>query len=111
MLKFLEKKTFTENGSTYEIFYEHVWNTFVILNLFKENLRTKDSNTMFWTLFLGILTEKHEILLFIVKNRVKKEDFSKLSTGEIPVSTGPVDFLNRSCPVPVRPDRFQRWFE
>jgi len=38
------------------------------------------------------------------KNRVKKEDFSKLSTGEIPVSTGPVDFLNRSGPagpVPV----------
>ena len=57
--------------------------------------------------FLGILTEKYEILLFIVKNRVNKEDFSKLSTGEIPVSTGPVDFLNRSGP--IRPDRFQRW--
>jgi hypothetical protein len=33
------------------------------------------------------------------KNRVKKEDFSKFSTGEIPVSTGPVDFLNRPGPV------------
>jgi hypothetical protein len=49
------------------------------------------------------------------KNRVKKEDFSKFSTGEIPVSTGPVDFLNRSGPVRYRfgrtgtglPDRFQ----
>jgi hypothetical protein len=27
------------------------------------------------------------------KNRVKKEDFSKFSTGEIPVSTGPVPAL------------------
>jgi hypothetical protein len=36
------------------------------------------------------------------KNRVKKEDFSKFSTGEIPVSTGPVDFLNRSGPVRYR---------
>ena len=94
MLKFSEKKTFTENGSTYEIVYEHMSNTFILLNLFKENLRTNDSNIMFWTLFLGILTEKHEILLFIVKNRVKKEDFSKLSTGEILVSTGPVPALN-----------------
>ena len=52
----------------------------------------------FLNTFLRILREKHEILLFIVKNRVNKEDFSKLSTGEIPVSTGPVDFLNRSGP-------------
>ena len=46
-------------------------------------------------LFLRILTEKHEILLFIVKNRVNKEDFSKISTGEIPVSTGPAPALIR----------------
>jgi hypothetical protein len=39
------------------------------------------------------------------KNRVKKEDFSKFSTGEIPVSTGPVDFLNRTGT--GLPDRFQ----
>jgi len=30
------------------------------------------------------------------KNKVKKEDFSKFSTGEIPVSTAPVDFPNRT---------------
>jgi hypothetical protein len=41
------------------------------------------------------------------KNRIKKEDFSKFSTDEIPVSTGPVDFLNRFGPLPVQPDRFQ----
>jgi hypothetical protein len=35
----------------------------------------------------------------MIKIRVKKEDFLKFSTGEIPVSTGPVDFFNRSCPV------------
>jgi hypothetical protein len=53
------------------------------------------------------------------KNRVKKEDFSKFSIGEIPVSTGPVDFLNRSGPVRYRagrtgtglPDRFQLCIE
>ena len=35
------------------------------------------------------------ILVFMAKNRVKKGYFSKVSTGEIPVSTGPIDFLNR----------------
>ena len=42
----------------------------------------------------------------MTKNRVKRGDFSKVSTGEIPVSTGPVDFLNRSGPVRFR---FQLW--
>jgi len=32
------------------------------------------------------------------KNRVKKDDFSKFSTGEIPVSTGPVPALSRGGP-------------
>jgi hypothetical protein len=42
------------------------------------------------------------------KNRGKKEDFSKFSTGEIPVSTGPVDFLNRSGRTGTGlPNRFQ----
>jgi hypothetical protein len=51
----------------------------------------------------------------MVKKGVKRGYFSKVSTGEIPVFSGPVDFLNRSGPVPVRsgrtgtglPDRFQ----
>jgi hypothetical protein len=30
------------------------------------------------------------------KNRVHKGQFSKLSTGEFPVFTGPVEFVNRS---------------
>jgi len=30
------------------------------------------------------------------KNTVKKEDFSKFSIGEIPVSTGPVPALHRT---------------
>jgi len=30
----------------------------------------------------------------MTKNRVHKEDFSKLSTGEFPIFNGPVDFLN-----------------
>jgi len=33
------------------------------------------------------------------KNRIKKEGFSKLSTDEIPVSTDPVELMNRSGPV------------
>jgi hypothetical protein len=55
----------------------------------------------------------------MAKKRVKRGYFSKVSTGEIPVFSGPVDFLNRSGPVPVRsgrtgtglPDRFQLWYE
>jgi hypothetical protein len=35
------------------------------------------------------------------KNRINKEGFSKLSTGEIPVSTDPVELMNRSGQVPV----------
>jgi hypothetical protein len=38
----------------------------------------------------------------MAKNRVHKGDFSKLSTGEFPVFTGPVELVK-----PVRPDRFQ----
>jgi hypothetical protein len=34
----------------------------------------------------------------MAKKRVKRGYFSKVSTGEIPVFTGPVDFLNRSGP-------------
>jgi hypothetical protein len=37
--------------------------------------------------------------------RVKRGYFSKVSTGEIPVFTGPVDFLNRSGT--GLPDQFQ----
>jgi hypothetical protein len=59
-----------------------------------------------------------QYLSFYGQKRVKRGYFSKVSTGEIPVFTGPVDFLNRSGPVPVRsgrtgtglPDRFQLWF-
>jgi hypothetical protein len=43
---------------------------------------------------------------FTAENSTNEGDFPKLSTGEIPVFSGPVDLLNRSCP--VRPDRFQR---
>jgi len=32
----------------------------------------------------------------MAKTRVHKGDFSKLSTGEFPVFTGPVEFVNRS---------------
>jgi hypothetical protein len=32
----------------------------------------------------------------MAKKRVKRGHFSKVSTGEIPVFTGPVDFLNRT---------------
>jgi hypothetical protein len=32
----------------------------------------------------------------MAKNRVHKGEFSKLSTGEFPVFTGPVEFVNRS---------------
>jgi hypothetical protein len=42
-----------------------------------------------------------DILVFIAKSRVKRGYFPKVSTAEIPVSTGPVDFLNRSGPVPA----------
>ncbi len=38
-------------------------------------------------------------LVFMSKNRIKKEGFSKLSTGEIPVSTDPVELMNRFSPV------------
>jgi hypothetical protein len=41
----------------------------------------------------------------MAKKRVKKGYFLKVSTDEIPVSTGPVDFLNRSGF--GLPDRFQ----
>jgi hypothetical protein len=34
----------------------------------------------------------------MAKNRVHKGDFSKLSTGEFPVFTGSVEFVNRSGP-------------
>jgi len=37
----------------------------------------------------------------MAKNRFHKGDFSKLSTGEIPVFTGLVEFVNRSGPVPA----------
>ncbi len=43
-----------------------------------------------------------DILVFMVKIRVKK-DFFKFSTGEIPVSTGPVDFFTRSGSGPAGP--------
>jgi hypothetical protein len=39
-----------------------------------------------------------DILVFIAKKRVKRGYFSNFSTGEISVSTGPVDFLSRSGP-------------
>jgi hypothetical protein len=53
---------------------------------------------------------------FTAENSTNEGDFPKLSTGEFPVFSGPVDLLNRSCPVRVRsgrtgtglPDRFQR---
>jgi hypothetical protein len=53
---------------------------------------------------------------FTAENSTNEGDFPKLSTGEFPVFSGPVDLLNRSCPVQVRsgrtdtglPDRFQR---
>ena len=35
----------------------------------------------------------------MTEKRVNKEDFSRVSTGKNPVSTGPVDFLNQSGPV------------
>jgi hypothetical protein len=35
------------------------------------------------------------------KKKLHKEDFSKVSTGKFPVSNGPVEFLNRSGPVPA----------
>jgi hypothetical protein len=41
----------------------------------------------------------------MAKKRVKRGYFSKVSTGEIPVFTGPVDFLNRSGLVPVQSGR------
>ncbi len=44
-----------------------------------------------------------DILVFMAKIRVNKEDFFKFSTGEIPVSTGPVDFFNRSGFGPTGP--------
>jgi hypothetical protein len=34
----------------------------------------------------------------MAKKRVKRGYFSKVSTGKIPVFTGPVDFLNRAGP-------------
>jgi hypothetical protein len=40
---------------------------------------------------------------FYDQNRVHKEDFSKLSTAEFPVSNGPVEFLNRSGPAGLGP--------
>jgi hypothetical protein len=39
----------------------------------------------------------------MAKNRVHKGDFSKLSTGEFPVFTGPVEFVNRSGSGPAGP--------
>ncbi len=38
---------------------------------------------------------------FYGQKRVNRVYFSKVLTGEIPVFTGPVDFLNRSGPVPA----------
>ena len=60
------------------------------------------------TFFVNSNSKMRDILIFMAKIRVNKEDFLKFSTGEIPVSTGPVDFFKRSCP--VRPDRFQHCF-
>ena len=67
------------------------------------------------TFFVNSNSKMRDILIFMAKIRVNKEDFFKFSTGEIPVSTGPVDFFNRSCQVRYRsrrtgtglPDRFQ----
>jgi hypothetical protein len=35
---------------------------------------------------------------FAAENSTNERDFPKLSTGEFPVFSGPVDLLNRSCP-------------
>ena len=44
---------------------------------------------------------------FIAENSTNKGDFPKLSTGEIPVSTGLIDFLNQFGPVSIWPNWFQ----
>jgi hypothetical protein len=54
-------------------------------------------------MFLRILTENILHLSFMAKNRVHKGDFSKLSTGEFLVFTGPVEFVNRSGPAGLGP--------
>jgi len=67
---------------------------------------------MFSVLFMHSYRKTCDTLVFIAQNRINKEDFSKLSTGKIPVSSGPVDFLNRSGLVRIDsflPDRFQLW--
>jgi hypothetical protein len=44
---------------------------------------------------------------FTAENSTNEGDFPKLSTGEFPGFSGPVDLLNRSGPGPVRPDRYR----
>jgi hypothetical protein len=54
--------------------------------------------------------------MFLTKIELNEDSYFKISTGDFPVFTGPVDFLNRSCPVRYwfgrtgtgLPDRFQR---
>ena len=72
------------------------------MNLFEENLRKMIEITCFGHFFSHSDRKTWDILVFMVKNRVNKADFFKLSTGEIPVLSGPVDFPNRSGPVRYR---------
>ncbi len=62
------------------------------MNLFTENLRTNNENNMCFQHFCTYSYRKAcDTLIFTIKNMVNKEDFSKLSTGEIPVQSGRTD--------------------
>jgi len=74
-----------------------------IMDILK-NFRTNYWKTCILSTFFCTLNRKIcDILVFMDKNRVKKENFSKFSTGEIPVSTGPVNVLNLSVTGPAGP--------
>ena len=66
------------------------------MNLFEENLRKMIEIICFGHFFSHSDRKTWDILAFMAKNRVNKADFFKLSTGEIPVLFGPVDFPNRT---------------
>ena len=71
------------------------------MNLFEENLRKMIEIICFGHFFSHSDRKTWDILAFMTKIGLIKQIFFKLSTGEIPVLSGPVDFPNRSGQAPV----------
>ena len=69
---------------------------------FIENLRTKGWKNMFWEFCFTHSFRKNLTPQFYAHKQGEQRRLKIFLTGDFPFFTGPVDFLNRSCPVRYR---------